>query len=166
MLGMTTVTLANFTLDGTTPELFQHTPDPIWMDTGIDYNQLVYSKHDLLNAEHTLVISTSDENYTVYVNFDYAIYMWVWNFCTPIVLTMFSGHDDDAPLLPLPGSSEVTVPNTSNTKNSPPVGPTVGLCSLYRLFSSYCFAGGDSLTTLWIRSSSFVAVSGCPVAFK
>ena len=41
----------------------------------IDYNQLVYSKHDLLNAEHTLVISTSDENYTVYVNFDYAIYM-------------------------------------------------------------------------------------------
>ena len=61
---------------------------------------------------------------------------------------MFSGHDDDAPLLPLPGSSEVTMLNTSNTKSSPPVGPIVanvigGLCSLYRLFSSYCFAGAD-----------------------
>ena len=44
------------------------------MRTDIDYNQLVYSKQDLVNAEHTLVISTSDVNYGAYVNFDYAIY--------------------------------------------------------------------------------------------
>jgi hypothetical protein len=70
--GITALTLANFTLDGTNPELYQHPPD--LMRTYIDYNQLVYSKQDLVNAEHTLVISTSDANYGVYVNFDYAIY--------------------------------------------------------------------------------------------
>ena len=70
--GITSLTLANFTLDGTNPELYQHAPDLSRMD--IDYNQLVYSKQDLINAEHTLAISTSDVNTNVYVNFDYAIY--------------------------------------------------------------------------------------------
>ena len=64
--------MANFTLDGNNPELFQHFPDETTRD--IDYNQLVYSKEDLINAEHTLVISTSNVNTYVYVNFDYAIY--------------------------------------------------------------------------------------------
>ena len=77
--GITALTLANFTLDGTNPELYQHPPD--LMRTDIDYNQLVYSKQDLVNAEHTLVISASDANYKVYVNFDYAIYTRVCILC-------------------------------------------------------------------------------------
>ena len=67
----TTLTLANFTLDGNNPELFQHFPDAARTD--LEYNQLVYSKQDLINAEHTLVISTSGDNY-VWINFDHVIY--------------------------------------------------------------------------------------------
>lgn len=70
--GITSLTLANFTLDGTSPELYQHALD--LTRTDIDYNQLVYSKQDLINAEHTLVISTSGVNTNIFVNFDYAIY--------------------------------------------------------------------------------------------
>ena len=70
--GITSLTLANFTMDTGSPELFQHTPD--LTTTDIDYNQLVYWKRDLSHAEHTLVISTSGVNTNVYVNFDYAIY--------------------------------------------------------------------------------------------
>ncbi|KIM48570.1 hypothetical protein M413DRAFT_437782 [Hebeloma cylindrosporum] len=134
-------------------ELFQHAPD--LSRTDIDYNQLVYSKEALINAEHTLVISTSGVDTNVYVNFDYVIYT----------------HDDDAPLLPLPpaGSSSTSLstsssatsslpssssttnisqgssitpvptdsgtavpnpgtslPNTSDTKSSPPIGAIIG----------------------------------------
>ena len=70
--GITTLTLANFTLDGNNPELFQHSPN--LTRTDLEYNQLVYSKQDLINAEHTLVISTRDVDTDVYVNFDYVIY--------------------------------------------------------------------------------------------
>jgi len=70
--GVTSLTLANFTLDGTKPELFQHAPD--LTRTNVDYNQLVYSKQDLINAEHTLVISISGVKANVYINFDYVIY--------------------------------------------------------------------------------------------
>ena len=74
----TMLMLANFTLDGNNPKLFQHFPDVAQMD--LEYNQLVYSKQDLINAEHTLVISTSGVDNYVYVNFDYVTYMWVWMF--------------------------------------------------------------------------------------
>jgi len=69
--GITSLTLANFTLDNGNPFLFQHAPD--LTTTEIQYNQLVYSKTNLVNANHTLVISTS-ANTNVWVNFDYAIY--------------------------------------------------------------------------------------------
>ena len=69
----TMLMLANFTLDGNNPKLFQHFPDVAQMD--LEYNQLVYSKQDLINAEHTLVISTSGVDNYVYVNFDYVTYM-------------------------------------------------------------------------------------------
>jgi hypothetical protein len=54
--GITSSTLANFTLDSGNPELFQHTPDPTTAD--INYSRLVYSKLDLIRAEPTLVMST------------------------------------------------------------------------------------------------------------
>ncbi|KAF8958003.1 hypothetical protein BDZ97DRAFT_1668984 [Flammula alnicola] len=69
--GITTLTLANMTLDGNAPELFQHFPD--LTTTNLDYNSLVFSKANLANVQHTLVISTSG-NSNVFVNFDYAIY--------------------------------------------------------------------------------------------
>ena len=47
------------------------------MRTDIDYNQLVYSKQDLVNTEHTLVFAASDVDYKVYVNFNYAIHLYV-----------------------------------------------------------------------------------------
>ena len=71
--GITSLTMVNFTLNRNNPELFEHIPD--LTRTDIDYNQLVYSKQDLINTEHTLVISTSDVDTSIYVNFDYVIYM-------------------------------------------------------------------------------------------
>ncbi|KAF9478487.1 hypothetical protein BDN70DRAFT_836028 [Pholiota conissans] len=98
--GITSLTEANFTVDGTAPVLFSHAPD--LTTTAIQFNQLVFQQTNLINAQHTLVISTSGVNTNVYVNFDYAIYT----------------HDDDAPLLPLSGTtttttSSITTPTTS-----------------------------------------------------
>lgn len=70
--GITTLTTANFSVDGGTPTLFQHAPD--LTTTTIQYNQLVFSQTNLPNASHTLDITTSGVNENVYVNFDYAIY--------------------------------------------------------------------------------------------
>ncbi|PPQ88330.1 LOW QUALITY PROTEIN: hypothetical protein CVT25_012441 [Psilocybe cyanescens] len=104
--GITTLTLANFTLDGKAPQLFQHAPDLTSQD--IEYNQLVFSQTNLINAQHTLVISTSGVDSNVYVNFDYAIYT----------------HDDDAPLLPLPtagsSSSSTSLRSSSTSKKKAP----------------------------------------------
>ncbi|KAF8912180.1 hypothetical protein CPB84DRAFT_1742791 [Gymnopilus junonius] len=106
--GITSLTEANFTLDGNAPQLFQHAPD--LTTTNIDFNQLVFSQENLLNAQHTLVVSTSGVNTNVYINFDYAIYT----------------HDDTDPLvsLPPPGSTLPTTsgPATSNTPSSTPTG--------------------------------------------
>ncbi|KAF8197599.1 hypothetical protein BJ912DRAFT_953983 [Pholiota molesta] len=100
--GITTLTAANFTLDGNAPQLFQHAPD--LTTTAFQYNQLVYSQTNLINAQHTLVVSTSGVNANVYVNFDYVIYT----------------HDDTDPLLPLSGSTGTstatsTTPTTATT---------------------------------------------------
>jgi hypothetical protein len=92
--GITTLTLANFTLDGNPPQLFQHAPD--LTTTDILFNQLAFAQTNLINAPHTLVISTSGVDTNVYVNFDYAIYT----------------HDDAV----LPSST----PGSSSSTGSPP----------------------------------------------
>ncbi|KAJ3512485.1 hypothetical protein NLJ89_g3492 [Agrocybe chaxingu] len=99
--GITTLTMANFTMDSDAPVAFQHAPD--LTTTDIQFNSLVYSRTDMINAQHRLVISTSGVNTNVYVNFDYAIYT----------------HDDDAPLLPLPpAGSPTTSSSTTRTTGS------------------------------------------------
>ena len=70
--GATTLTEANFTVDGNPPLLFRHVPNATVTDPL--FNQLVFQQQDLENTQHTLVISTSGVHDNVYVNFDYAIY--------------------------------------------------------------------------------------------
>lgn len=70
--GITTQTVANFTLDGAQPQLYTHQPDLNTKD--LNYGQLVYSQQNLGNAQHTLVISASGVQVESYINFDYAIY--------------------------------------------------------------------------------------------
>ncbi|KAF8998270.1 hypothetical protein BDQ17DRAFT_1309300 [Cyathus striatus] len=73
--GITTITMANFTIDGQIAGSFTRAPD--LTSTDILFNQLVFSKTDIPNGIHQLVISTSGVNFDVFVNFDYAIYTHV-----------------------------------------------------------------------------------------
>ncbi|TFK36368.1 hypothetical protein BDQ12DRAFT_580607, partial [Crucibulum laeve] len=70
--GITTTTVADFTLDGQVAGHFSHAPD--LTTTDFQYNSLVFSKTGIQNGVHQLVISTSGVDFNVYVNFDYAIY--------------------------------------------------------------------------------------------
>lgn len=69
----TSVTKCDFILDGVAAGSFLHTPSP---NTEIQYNALVFSRTGLANEAHTFVIRTSADH-DVYVNFDYAQYMYV-----------------------------------------------------------------------------------------
>ena len=69
---ITTLTIANFTLDEGEPELFQHIPDPLNSD--ILYKQPVFIRENLENMEHSINISVSKVLEPVYLNFDYMIY--------------------------------------------------------------------------------------------
>lgn len=70
--GITTVTECNFTLDGILHGKFVHQPNETNFD--LQYNQMVFSSENLLNINHTLVISTSGVDHDVFINFDYANY--------------------------------------------------------------------------------------------
>ena len=70
--GLTTLTSANFTVDGDVPVPFTHTMN----DTSaslFEYHALVFSKTNLPNTLHTLNITTTGSG-SAYVNFDYAVY--------------------------------------------------------------------------------------------
>lgn len=69
--GITTITQANFTLDGKLISTFTHNPTTSF---NLDYNQLVFSSAGLTNEEHTLKASISGIDHDVYINFDYANY--------------------------------------------------------------------------------------------
>ncbi|KAF8998267.1 hypothetical protein BDQ17DRAFT_1411126 [Cyathus striatus] len=73
--GITTLTVANFTIDGQMVGTFRHDPD--LTSTDILFNQLVFNKTDIPNGVHQLIISTSDVDFSVFINFDYAIYTHV-----------------------------------------------------------------------------------------
>jgi hypothetical protein len=42
--------------------------------TDLQYNSLAFSQDGLANIDHTLLITTKDVPYNVFLNFDYAIY--------------------------------------------------------------------------------------------
>ncbi|TFK22986.1 hypothetical protein FA15DRAFT_495642 [Coprinopsis marcescibilis] len=91
--GITTITDCDFILDRGEPVAFTRAPD--LTRTDFDYNVLAFSRTNLPNANHTLLIEIGDRvNNNAYINFDYAIYT----------------HDDD-PIPPRPSSP--TRPSTS-----------------------------------------------------
>ncbi|KAF9532857.1 hypothetical protein CPB83DRAFT_903366 [Crepidotus variabilis] len=159
--GITSLTMANFTLDGGNPTLFQHAPVLTTQD--INYNQLVYSQTGLVNAKHKLVISTSGVNSNVYVNFDYAIYT----------------HDDDGVLDPSPPpgglpstlasakpSSTNTTPKSTSSSSSIPVNKgssTTGSSTAGPASSSGFSAPGSKLSnddSTATQSSSTAGIVG------
>lgn len=69
--GITTLTEANFTLDKNAPQSFQYIPDTT---SNVLFNQSVFFQTDLVDGNHTLVISTAGVNTSIYLCFDYAVY--------------------------------------------------------------------------------------------
>jgi hypothetical protein len=69
--GVTTLTSADFTVDGEAPIPFTHTS--VLPPTSFQYDALVFSQSKLSNTLHTLKI-TATGSASVYLNFDYAIY--------------------------------------------------------------------------------------------
>ncbi|KAF5386746.1 hypothetical protein D9615_001536 [Tricholomella constricta] len=68
---ITTETLCDFTLDGTSPVRFHHVPST---SKEYQFHSLVYKKENLPNIDHTLLISTSGVDRHVFTSFDYAQY--------------------------------------------------------------------------------------------
>ena len=80
--GITSNTALNFTLDG----LLVHTylsPQPNENTPPFQYNVCGYSGEDYSNVNHTMVISTNDYPINTYVNFDYAVYTYVYSVIAP-----------------------------------------------------------------------------------
>ncbi|KIK01029.1 hypothetical protein K443DRAFT_99321, partial [Laccaria amethystina LaAM-08-1] len=66
-----TVTRANFSVDGGSPVPFLHISN--LSTTALQYNSLVFSLANLSNGDHRLDITTTGST-DIYVNFDYAVY--------------------------------------------------------------------------------------------
>ena len=71
--GIITRTETNFTLDGKFPFKSTHIPTS---SSDLDYNQLVFSQSGLSNEEHMVKATISGPD-SLYMNFDYALYMFV-----------------------------------------------------------------------------------------
>ncbi|KAG6914169.1 hypothetical protein DXG01_001955 [Tephrocybe rancida] len=69
--GVATETACNFTLDGSSAGSFSHIPST---STLLEYNSLVFSRANLANTAHSLVLTTSVADREIFVNFDYALY--------------------------------------------------------------------------------------------
>ncbi|KAF5331005.1 hypothetical protein D9619_005240 [Psilocybe cf. subviscida] len=101
--GITTMTAVNFTLDDQPP--VARLPDPD-VSSDFQYNVMLWSQTGLPATQHKLVVSTSGEENSFYVNFDYAIYT----------------HDDEA-VIPATASSstlimaETKLSSTASTSN-------------------------------------------------
>ncbi|KAF8334498.1 hypothetical protein F5887DRAFT_892651 [Amanita rubescens] len=83
--GITSNTACNFTLDGLLVHTY-YSPQPSEIAPGYQYNVSAYSSQNLRNDKHTLVISTNDYPINVYLNFDYAIYTYVYSVIAPSAL--------------------------------------------------------------------------------
>ncbi|CAA7270984.1 unnamed protein product [Cyclocybe aegerita] len=69
--GVTTHTLANFTMDDDSPVLYQNVPNMTKL--GEDFNALAYSREGLPQGQHRLLISNTGDT-DAYMNFDFAVY--------------------------------------------------------------------------------------------
>ncbi|KAF9002740.1 hypothetical protein BDQ17DRAFT_1425694 [Cyathus striatus] len=74
-------TAVNFTIDGEIVGHFSNNEE--FSATEILYNQMVFSKTDLPNGIHQLVVSTTVDDMSVFICFDYAIYTKVANPIAP-----------------------------------------------------------------------------------
>jgi len=79
--GITSNTNCNFTLDGVLVGAYNHQPNE--NTEALQYNVTAYSTSSLSNTPHEMVISTSDYPVNVYLNFDYAIYTYVYSVIAP-----------------------------------------------------------------------------------
>ncbi|KAG6873789.1 hypothetical protein C0995_011014 [Termitomyces sp. Mi166 len=68
-----TETFCNFILDKQSVEAYHHSPTS---SPNYQYNALVYSKTNLANTDHTLLISADGYQTMSFINFDYAIYTY------------------------------------------------------------------------------------------
>ena len=75
-------TACNFTLDGLLIDTY-NSPQPDGNTPEYQYNVCAYSTHGLSNDNHTMVISTNVDDPTMYLNFDYAIYTYVYSVIAP-----------------------------------------------------------------------------------
>ncbi|KIJ92743.1 hypothetical protein K443DRAFT_113111, partial [Laccaria amethystina LaAM-08-1] len=71
---ITTVTRANFSVDGGSPVPFLHIPN--LSTTALQYNSLVFLQTNLSNGDHRLDITTTGST-NIYVNFD-TVFMREW----------------------------------------------------------------------------------------
>ncbi len=62
---------------------FSYQPNNSEAAQNIQYNATVFSASGLSNSQHEFVISTSGAPNMTYVNFDYAIYSYVYSIITP-----------------------------------------------------------------------------------
>ncbi|KAF9484774.1 hypothetical protein BDN70DRAFT_928029 [Pholiota conissans] len=69
---VTTLTVANFTLDGIAQPPFIHNPD--MSTTDFEFNQLVFQQKGLSNTQHTLIVGMTELQVDAFLSFDYAIY--------------------------------------------------------------------------------------------
>ncbi|KIL63325.1 hypothetical protein M378DRAFT_55698, partial [Amanita muscaria Koide BX008] len=67
-----TNTNVNFTLDGRSAGNFSHEPDN--STYSLIYNSTVFSRTDLTNSPHTLLVSVDDYDRNTFVCFDWAMY--------------------------------------------------------------------------------------------
>ena len=74
-------TNCNFTLDGVLVGSSNHQPNENTED--LQYNVTVFSASSLSNDLHEMVISTNNYPVNVYLNFDYAIYTYVYSVNAP-----------------------------------------------------------------------------------
>ncbi|KAH7874868.1 uncharacterized protein C8R40DRAFT_1170977 [Lentinula edodes] len=74
--GISTSTLANFTLDGTLVSTFSHSPNSSSSAPSFYFNEsaLAFSETGMKNSSHQMVISTSGLSSNYWLNFDYALY--------------------------------------------------------------------------------------------
>ncbi|KAF5388956.1 hypothetical protein D9757_005058 [Collybiopsis confluens] len=127
--GVAATTTANFTLDGLFRATYDHSPDPNAPAFQFNESALAFSQSGLENGTHSLLISTSGLNESIFVNFDYALY------------TFEEEDDTPAPSFSSTGLSSATgSPATSNTSKHSAlntgaivggiIGGVIALCAL------------------------------------
>ncbi|KAF8891361.1 hypothetical protein BD779DRAFT_1670977 [Infundibulicybe gibba] len=125
--GITTRTECDFILDGDRVSSFRHTPS---QSKALEYNALAFSTANLPNIDHKLSIVTANKSYSVFVNFDYAIYT-AEDEVTSSSSSSLSSSSSSPLSTPGPASaSDQPQPSGLSTanasRNGTPIGPIIG----------------------------------------